>query len=207
MLGVLTVRFTVLDHTPPCSTCATPLFEPEATLATICVSLQLTMTPYVLPSHTLSLPWLAPKPVPVIVTWVPAIAVVGVTLVMFGVLTVRFTVLDHTPPCSTCATPLFEPEATLATICVSLQLTSTPYVLPSHTLPLPWLAPNPVPVIVICVPAIAVVGVTLVMLGVLTVRLTVFDHTPPCNTCATPLFEPDATLATICVSLQLTRVP
>src|SRR2546430_11604995 len=82
---------------------------------------------------------------------VPAIAVLGVTLVMFGVLTVRFTVFDHTPPCSTCATPVFEPEATFATICVSLQLTTTPYVLPSHTFPLPWLAPKPVPVIVICV--------------------------------------------------------
>jgi hypothetical protein len=56
---------------------------------------------------------------------------------MFGVLTVTVTEFDHTPPCSTCATPLFEPVATLATICVSLQLTTTPYVLPSHTLPLP----------------------------------------------------------------------
>ena len=97
--------------------------------------------------------------------------------------------------------------ATVATTCVSLQLTTTPYVLPSHTFPLPWLAPKPVPVIVICVPAIPVVGVTLVMFGVLTVRFTVFDHTPPCSTCATPVFEPEATFATICVSLQLTTTP
>src|SRR5439155_940764 len=136
---------------------------------------------------------------PVIVICVPAIAVVGVTLVMLGVLTVRFTVFDHTPPCNTCETPVFEPDATLATICVSLQLTTTPYVLPSQTLPLPWLAPKPVPVMVICVPAIAVVGVTPVIFGVLTVRFTVLDHTPPCNTWATPLFEPVATFATICV--------
>lgn len=54
--------------------------------------------------------------------------------------------------------------------------------LPSHTLPLLWLAPKAVPVMVICVPAIAVVGVTLVMFGVLTVKFTGFDHTPPCNT-------------------------
>ncbi len=90
-----------------------------------------------LPSQTLPLPWLAPKPVPVMVICVPAMAVVGVTLVMFGVLTVKFTVLDHTPPCNTWATPVFEPEATLATICVSLQLTTTPYVLPNQTFPLP----------------------------------------------------------------------
>src|SRR5438477_4812157 len=138
---------------------------------------------------------------------VPAMAVLGVTLAMFGVLTVSFTVFDHTPPCSTCATPVFEPVATVATTCVSLQLTTTPYVLPSHTFPLPWLAPKPVPVIVICVPAIPVVGVTLVMLGVLTVRFTVFDHTPPCSTCATPVFEPEATFATICVSLQFITTP
>src|SRR5438552_15535769 len=121
---------------------------------------------------------------------VPAIAVLGVTLVMFGVLTVRFTVFDHTPPCSTCATPVFEPVATFATICVSLQLTTTPYVLPSHTFPLPWLAPKPVPVILIFSLDDALPIFTLVMFGVLTVRFTVFDHTPPCSTCATPLFEP-----------------
>jgi hypothetical protein len=171
------------------------------------VSLQLTTTPYVLPNHTFPLPWLVPKPVPVIVTCVPAIAVGGVTLAIFGVLTVRFTVFDHTPPCSTWAVPVFDPVATLATTCVSLQLTTTPYVLPNHTFPLPWLAPKPVPVIVTGVPANAVAGVTLAMTGVMTVRFRAFDQTPPCSTCAVPVFDPVATLATTCVSLQLTTTP
>jgi hypothetical protein len=38
----------------------------------------------VLPSHTFPLACVAPKPDPTIVTCIPAVAVVGVTLVMFG---------------------------------------------------------------------------------------------------------------------------
>jgi hypothetical protein len=45
------------------------------------------------------------------------------------------------------------------------------------------------------------------MFGVLTVRVTVFDHTPPWRICATPVFDPEATVATTWVSLQLTIVP
>ena len=39
---------------------------------------------------------------------------------------VKFAELDQTPPWRTWATPVLEPEATLAMICVSLQLTTTP---------------------------------------------------------------------------------
>jgi hypothetical protein len=207
IVGVTTVRFTLFDHTPPCSSCAVPDFAPDATDATTCVSLQLTTVPYVLPSHTLPLPCVAPKPDPAIVTCVPAVAVVGVTLLMVGVTTVKFNAFDHTPPCSTCAVPDLAPETTVATTCASDQLTTVPYVLPSHTFPLPCAAPNPDPAIVTCVPAVAVVGVTLLIFGVSTVKFTAFDHTPPCSTCAVPDLAPDATVATICVSLQLTTVP
>jgi hypothetical protein len=80
----------------------------------------------VFPNHTFPLPWLAPNPLPVIVTAVPATAVVGLTLVMFGVITVNVTALLHTPPCSTFAVPDCAPEATAATTCPSLQLLTTP---------------------------------------------------------------------------------
>jgi len=80
-----------------------------------------------LPSNTLPLPRVAPKPVPEIFTGAPIAADAVDKLVMFGPdPTVKFTELDHTPPCKTWATPEFDPEAAVATICVSLQLTSTP---------------------------------------------------------------------------------
>jgi len=44
-VAVVILRFTEFDHTPPCSTCATPLLEPETTEAATCVSLQLATTP------------------------------------------------------------------------------------------------------------------------------------------------------------------
>src|SRR5439155_10245684 len=107
--------------------------------------------------------------------------------------------------CSTCAVPVTAADATVATICVSLQLTMLPAaLLPSHTLPDPCVDPKPVPVMVIESPARAVVGETPVMTGVMTVNVTELPHTPLCFTCAVPLVAPDATVATICVLLQLT---
>lgn len=38
-------------------------------------------------------------------------------------------------------------------------------------------------------------------------KLMLLDHTPPCRTCAVPDFAPEATVATTCVSDQLTTVP
>jgi len=64
--------------------------------------------------------------VPAMVTCVSATPLVGVTLVMLGVTTVKFTAFDHTPPCRICATPRFDPEVTVATTCVSDRLTTTP---------------------------------------------------------------------------------
>jgi hypothetical protein len=65
-------------------------------------------------------------PEPDIVTCVPVTPEVGVTLVIVGVTTVKFTLFDHTPPCRIAAVPVFDPEATVATTCASLQLTTTP---------------------------------------------------------------------------------
>src|SRR5260370_999144 len=164
--GVLArMKFTAFDHTPPCRICTVPDCAPDATVATTCVSDQFTTTPYALPSHRFPTPCVAPNPVPVIVTCVPAAPEIGVTVVMLGVATAKFTAFDHTPPCSICAVPDFDPEATVATTCASLQLTTTPYALPSHTFPTPCVAPNPVPAIVTCVPAAPEIGVTLVIFG------------------------------------------
>src|SRR6185295_11021959 len=171
-VGVLTVKAMALLQTLPCWTWALPVTEPEATVATLWVLVQLTMLPAsLLPSHTLPLPWLAPKLVPVKVTWVPATPLVGVMLVRLGVGTVKGMALLQTPFCWTCALPEAAFAATTATTWVSLQLTIEPAaLLPSQMLPLPWVAPKLVPVKVTWVPGKPLVGVMLVMFGAMTVK-------------------------------------
>jgi hypothetical protein len=60
------------------------------------------------------------------VTWVPAAPLVGETLVIMGAITVKFVEFDQTPPCRIWAVPEADPEAMLATTCVSLQLKTEP---------------------------------------------------------------------------------
>jgi len=113
-----------LLKTPFCSTRALPLPDPVATWATIWPSLQLCTTAGRVPSHTCPLPCAAPKPDPAIVTEVPGTPLAGVTLEIVAVLTLKGTLLDQAPPCCTCAFPEVAFKATVATICVSLQLTT-----------------------------------------------------------------------------------
>jgi cyclase len=72
----------------------------------------------------------------VIVTWVPVTPLVGDTVAMVAVLTVKGTELDTVPLWRTCATPLTEAAATLATMELSLQLTTAPVLLPKSTVPI-----------------------------------------------------------------------
>jgi hypothetical protein len=74
--------------------------------------------------------------------------------------------LLRVPFCVTQALPGFVPAATLATTCVSLQLTTVPAVLLKSTLPLPCVVPNPDPVNVTCIPGDNAVGEMLVKVGV-----------------------------------------
>src|SRR6185436_7709508 len=194
---------------PLCFTCTIPDIAPEATTATICVLLQLVMLPAsLLPSHTWPLPCVEPKFVPLIVIESPARAVVGETLLMLGDVTVNATWFPHTPLCCTCALPLTEFAATVATICVLLQLTMLPaYVLPSHTWPLPCADPKLVPLIVTCVPGTPLDGLMLLIVGVMIVKVIELLHVPACCTDALPEATFESTVATICVSLQLTMLP
>jgi hypothetical protein len=73
--------------------------------------------------------------------------------------------LLRVPFCVTQALPGFVPAATVATTCVSLQLTTVPAVLLKPTLPLPCVAPNPDPVNVTCIPGVSAVGEMLVNVG------------------------------------------
>jgi hypothetical protein len=94
---------------------------------------------------------------------VPGAPLAGETLEIVAVVTGKVTALDQAPAWCTRAVPEVALEATMATICVSLQLTTTPKVLPSHTVPVPCVVPNPEPEIVTWTPAAPDVGVRLVM--------------------------------------------
>src|ERR1700730_907377 len=158
----------------------TPVTASAATTATTFVSLQLITSPLVLPSKTLPFPSIDPKPVPVIVTEVPVPPEVGVTLAMFSEFTAKGTWLLQTPFCRTWAHPDVDPNATTATIWVSLQLCTTPFAVPSQTWPLLCSAPKPEPLIVTCVPGTPLAGDTVKMVVVLTLKATALDKTPPC---------------------------
>ena len=105
-------------------------------------------------------PWLDPNPLPVIVMVVPAPPDSGVTVEIVGDATAKAVEFDHTPDRCTCAVPVVDPAATVAMICVSLQLTTFALVLPSQAMLVPCVDPNPVPEIVTCVPGTPLVGVT-----------------------------------------------
>ena len=111
--------------------------------------------------------WVAPKFEPVMVTWLPLWEIE----VTFGVRTVKAKELDQAAFWTTCTTPDLEPEATLATMVLSLQLTTTPGRLPTHTRPLPRTDPKREPLMVVWSPAVAVVEDTLDTVGGATVTL------------------------------------
>jgi len=142
------------------------------------------------------------------VTGVPATPLAGVTLEIVAVFTVNASDLDHIPPCCTRALPEAEFDATVATTWVSLQLTTVPYVLPSHTAPEPRADPKLEPEIVTCVPGFAVIGETLVMLGgIVTVNAAPLLGTPFTVTTTFPVLAPFGTVTVIAVSLQLNAEP
>ena len=78
---------------------------------------------------------------------VPAAPVAGATVEIVAVSMVMGTLLDAVPPCWTWTYQDWALDATVATICVSLQDTTVPLVLPSHTIPLPSVDPKPEPML------------------------------------------------------------
>src|SRR5437899_11748931 len=101
--------------------------------------------------------------------------------------------------CQTDIAPAVAPTGTVATIWVSLQLIIVAVVLLlKNTLPGPWVAWNPEPVTVICVPAVPTLGVTLLTCGGGTEKL-IFETLlmPPTLTTTTPLVAVEGTVAVI----------
>jgi len=161
-----------------------PLTEVEATAAVTCVSLHCCTCPAMLPRVTL--PCDAPKPEPVNVIRVPGAPDAGLMLAICGVFTVNETALLMTPFCNTWALPDAAVAPTWATICVSLQLCTTAAAVPSHTWPLPCAAAKWEPAIVTVSPGAPMAGVTVEIVGVITLNGICLDQRPPCCTWALP---------------------
>jgi hypothetical protein len=92
---------------PARCTWAVPDIALDATIATICVSLQLETVPNRVPNHTLLGPRVAPKPDPEIVTGAPAAAVGGDTFeTLGGGTTVKGVPALPNPPAATTTLPV-----------------------------------------------------------------------------------------------------
>src|SRR6266404_6770363 len=128
--------------------CSGPVEAVDGTVATICVSLQLvTEAPEPL-NVTVFEACAAWNPEPVMVTELPTPPMVGVMLAICGAGTVKLILLfPATPPSVTCTGPEGAAVGTMATICVSDQLTTPAGTRLNVSTLVPCAAPNPTPFI------------------------------------------------------------
>src|SRR5260370_15501594 len=144
-----------------------------------------------------------PKPEPLMAIASPGNPLFGKTSVIVTVATWNGISFDQTPPCSTWTFPDREVAATVATTCVSLQLTTVPYVLPSHTCPSPRSDPQPVPAMLIATPGAPVDADRLVIVrGFVTVKCPPLLDRPSTVTTTLPVAAPPGT-----VTVRLVAVP
>ncbi len=204
-----TVKLTPLLSTPLAFTTTFPEVAPVGTGTTMLVSLQLVGVPALVPNLTVLLPWVDPKPLPVIVTELPTGAAAGERLAMFGAgTTVKFTPTLATPETVTTTFPVVAPDGTGTIIFALAQLVGVPGVPLNVTVLVPCVAPKFVPVTVIAAPTAPDVGDKLVIFGTgSTVKLTPLLSTPLANTTTFPVVAAGGTGTTMLVSLQLAGVP
>ena len=150
----LTVKLIALLANPPTMTTMLPVVAPLGTGATMLVALQLVGAATVPLKVTVLLPWLVPKLLPVVVITAPTAPEVGLKLVMLGAegVTVKPIPLLGSPPTVTTTLPVVAPLGTGAVMLVALQLIGAATVPLKVTVPLTWLVPKVVPVMVITVP-------------------------------------------------------
>jgi hypothetical protein len=162
--GWVTVKFTPLLAIPETMTVTLPVVAPAGTCAEILVGLQVVGVAGVpLKANTLA-PWARPRLVPVIVTDVPTVPLVGDMLVRVGG-NVIVTRLLETPWTVTTIGPVVAPRGTGTTILVLVQLVGVPRVPLNVTVLVPCEDPKLVPAIVTAVPTAPDVGLSTVMLG------------------------------------------
>jgi len=165
--GDVTVNRTPLLGAFKTVTTTFPVSAPLGTGTPMFVALQLVGVPANPLNVTVLLPWLLPKFEPAIVTGVPRVPVVGVTVPMLGAgMTVKVTPLLAAPPTVTTTFPVVAPVGTGITIVVAFQLVAVPADVPLNvTVLVPCVVPKFVPVIVIGTPTAPEVWLKLVMLG------------------------------------------
>jgi len=165
--GDVTVKRTPLLAAFKTVTTTFPVSAPLGTGAPMLVALQLVGIPAIPLNVTVLLPWLLPKFVPPMVTGVPRVPVVGVTVPMLGVgMTVKLTPLLATPATATITFPVVAPVGTGITIVVAFHVVAAPAPVPLNaTVLVPCVAPKFAPVIVIGTPTAPEVWLRLVMLG------------------------------------------
>jgi hypothetical protein len=153
-------------------------------------------------------PWVAPKFVPVIVTWIPTLPEVVDRLVMLGAgATVNKTPLLAVPPTVTTTFPVVAPVGTVETMLVVVQVEATPAGVPlTATVLVPCVPPKPFPVMVTPPRIGADVGERLLMTGV-TVKMIPLLATPPTLTTTLPLVALEGTGTAILPVFQLVGVP
>jgi len=167
-----TLTDTLVNATPALAipfTVATtfPVVEPAGTEATIEAALQLVGVAVTPLNVNVLAPWVAPKFAPVIVTGAPTAAEGGNKLPMSGVgMTVNDAPALATLFTVTTTLPVAAPVGTGATIDVELQLVGVAGVPLKVKVPVAWVAPKFVPVIVTDAPTAAEAGDRLLMLGV-----------------------------------------
>jgi hypothetical protein len=151
--GVVTVTF--------------PVVVPEGTTHLMDVSVhEVQLVTAGLLKETVEVPWVGPKYLPVIVTTVPIVPVVGAMAVMAGGSRVKSIPLEVPTGVVTVTFPVLVPEGTAHLMDVSVHevqlVTAGPL---KETVEVPWVGPKYLPVIVTTVPIVPVVGAMAVMVG------------------------------------------
>jgi hypothetical protein len=192
---------------PPAVTTTFPFVAPVGTAATILVALQLVGIVGVPLKVTALFPCVTPKPVPRIVTGVPAGPEFGIRDVMVGGMTVKLIPLLATPFTVTTTFPVVAPLGTGTKMSVTLQLVGAAAAPLKVTVLLPCEEPKFAPVILTDAPTCPNVGLIVAIFGpgpvVVTVNNTPLLATPATVTTTLPVVAPVGTEATIDVLLQL----
>ena len=123
-----TVKLAPLLASPPTVTTTFPVVAAAGTFTVMLVALQADAAPADTPLNvTVLLPWLAPNPVPLIVSAVPIAPELALRLLITGgVTTVKFTPLLASPPTVTTTFPVVAPVGTVTVILVALHAEALP---------------------------------------------------------------------------------
>ena len=202
------MKFVPLLFKPLANTTTLPVVAPPGTVTVMLVALQLETVAVVPLKLTVPDPCVEPKFVPVMVTAAPTAPVVIDRLVMLGAeTTVKLDPLLFTPLANTTTFPVVAALGTVTFMVVEFQLVTEAVVPLKLTVPLPWLDPKLVPVIVTAAPTAPVVIDRLVMLGAeTTVKLLPLLATLDTVTTTLPVVAPEGTVTAMLVALQLVAV-